>query len=387
MPWPARAPAYWHAAGSFLNGAAWIQVLQEATGPEGHNMEHRDPHCCGKPSVGVQIFVASASKRRGTHFSGFSSEASGYPSLWHQQLRVGVFNVVASATERRGTHCKQCFCEPMPYNGCCHSCSCSEGKTVPHSFVVTRPSIVATNFPRSSEHIGHLIRLLPILTTCRCGGASDPLGDHRAACPTAGVLCARSAPLESAAARVCREAGARVASNVLLRDMNIDAPALDARRIEVLWPMASRFGTGRRLSLTPLGLAGDARPATWSPLQPPEKGGIHTRNWRQLAGASSSWWAWKWAGDLVRRRRLSCENSQRPGHVKCRLVCDPPPARRPCAAGRACLQSLRSGRLPTRCWNSHQRVLMRAAALSSPCSICWRTHLAFGMCPTAACPP
>ena len=34
--------------------------------------------------------------------------------------------------------------------------------------------------------------------------------------------------------RVCREAGARVASNVMIRDMNLDAPATDARRIEVL---------------------------------------------------------------------------------------------------------------------------------------------------------
>ena len=74
--------------------------------------------------------------------------------------------------------------------------------------------------------------------TCRwekkCGGALESLGDHRAACPTAGVLGARGASLEWAAARVCREAGARVAYNVLLRDMNIDAPALDAGRIEVL---------------------------------------------------------------------------------------------------------------------------------------------------------
>ena len=61
----------------------------------------------------------------------------------------------------------------------------------------------------------------------------DPLGTHRANCPTAGVLGARGAPLEWAAACVCREADARVASNVVLRDMKVDAPALDARRIEV----------------------------------------------------------------------------------------------------------------------------------------------------------
>ena len=37
-----------------------------------------------------------------------------------------------------------------------------------------------------------------------------------------------------AAVQVCREAGARVASNVMLRDMNLDVPLADARRTEVL---------------------------------------------------------------------------------------------------------------------------------------------------------
>ena len=44
----------------------------------------------------------------------------------------------------------------------------------------------------------------------------------------------RATPLEMAAARVCREAGAIVRTNVLLRDMNISVPANDERRIEVL---------------------------------------------------------------------------------------------------------------------------------------------------------
>ena len=69
---------------------------------------------------------------------------------------------------------------------------------------------------------------------CRCGGLLDALGDQRTACPTAGVLSPRGAPLERAAARVCREAGSRVANNVMLRDMNIEVPLADARRLEVL---------------------------------------------------------------------------------------------------------------------------------------------------------
>ena len=50
---------------------------------------------------------------------------------------------------------------------------------------------------------------------CPCRGALDALGDHRAACARAGVVGPRSVPLERTAARICREAGARVAENVL----------------------------------------------------------------------------------------------------------------------------------------------------------------------------
>ena len=61
----------------------------------------------------------------------------------------------------------------------------------------------------------------------------DPWGDHRAACAT-GVLPARAILLERALACVCRKAGARVAQNVRLADMNLDASVQDARRIEVV---------------------------------------------------------------------------------------------------------------------------------------------------------
>ena len=45
--------------------------------------------------------------------------------------------------------------------------------------------------------------------------------------PTGGIL-------ERAVARVCREGGARVATNVSLRDMNIHVPLADFGRVEVL---------------------------------------------------------------------------------------------------------------------------------------------------------
>ena len=50
-----------------------------------------------------------------------------------------------------------------------------------------------------------------------------------------GVLGRKGFALESAAARVCREAGARVTENVLVRDLDIFAPdAADERRLEVI---------------------------------------------------------------------------------------------------------------------------------------------------------
>ena len=71
--------------------------------------------------------------------------------------------------------------------------------------------------------------------SCRCGRPLDCLGHDRASCSRAGVLGRRGYALESAAAGVCREAGARVSTNVFLRDLDVMAvPALDARRIEVI---------------------------------------------------------------------------------------------------------------------------------------------------------
>ena len=66
--------------------------------------------------------------------------------------------------------------------------------------------------------------LPPTSRTCRCGRPLDVLGHHRASCATVGVLGRRGFALESAAARVCREAGDRVSANVLVRDLDIVLP-------------------------------------------------------------------------------------------------------------------------------------------------------------------
>ena len=59
---------------------------------------------------------------------------------------------------------------------------------------------------------------------CRCGRPLDAFGHHHAACAGAGVLGRRGFPVESAGARICREAGGRVVANAILRDFDLVAP-------------------------------------------------------------------------------------------------------------------------------------------------------------------
>ena len=82
---------------------------------------------------------------------------------------------------------------------------------------------------------------------CRCGRPLDSSGHHRAACAVAGVLGSRGFAVESAAARVCREAGGRVSTNISIQDMDIVAPnLLDDRRVEVLAASVPRAAVGNR---------------------------------------------------------------------------------------------------------------------------------------------
>ena len=77
--------------------------------------------------------------------------------------------------------------------------------------------------------------LPPSSRSCRCGRLLDVLGHHRAGCAEAGVLGRRGFALESAAARVCREAGARVTTNVMVRDLVLlPMDCVGARRLEVV---------------------------------------------------------------------------------------------------------------------------------------------------------
>ena len=77
--------------------------------------------------------------------------------------------------------------------------------------------------------------LPPTARNCRCGLPLDSCGHHRASCAAAGVLGRWGFAVESAAARICREAGARVSVDVRVQDMDLARlDALDNRRLEIV---------------------------------------------------------------------------------------------------------------------------------------------------------
>ena len=67
---------------------------------------------------------------------------------------------------------------------------------------------------------------------CRYGLLQDAFGHHRSACAVSGML-RRGFAEESAAAHICREAGARMMVNVFVRDLDLGVvDRLDARGLE-----------------------------------------------------------------------------------------------------------------------------------------------------------
>ena len=68
--------------------------------------------------------------------------------------------------------------------------------------------------------------LPPSPHTCGCGLPIDSFRHHRASCTRTGALGRRGFALESAASPVCWEAGGRVTTNVMVRDL--DLPVLNA---------------------------------------------------------------------------------------------------------------------------------------------------------------
>ena len=108
---------------------------------------------------------------------------------------------------------------------------------------------------------------LPLMMTeasCECGARLDICGRHRGACARSGRLRAKAVGPERSLARVCREAGATVTTNTLLRDMNLCVHTFDARAIEVLASgLPLHHGAQLAVDITlrsALGACGGARP-------------------------------------------------------------------------------------------------------------------------------
>ena len=201
---------------------------------------------------------------------------------------------------------------------------------------------------------------LPLHTTsrsCRCGRPLDVLGHHRAACANVGVLGRQGSALESAAARVCREAGGRVSVNVAVRDLDIGVPDVaDARRLEVVADGLPLFhgaqiavDTTLRVSCAGTGhLTLGARTKMgplWKLLAAARKCAI--LNWLFNTGAPS-WWSSP--AKLVGDGRRSVVNSfaplPRPRCAVSRKSCGPEPNKRDSSGGVLSLPAPPHVRLP-----------------------------------------
>ena len=103
------------------------------------------------------------------------------------------------------------------------------------------PSTVCTNLPVPSH-----FRL--------------PRRPPRSLCPVRSILRSRGGPLERAAARVCREAGARVTTHTRLADLNVQhVQRIDDRRIEVIANGLALWGGAHTTLVSPLTRAGEPR--------------------------------------------------------------------------------------------------------------------------------
>ena len=79
------------------------------------------------------------------------------------------------------------------------------------------------------------------------------------------MLASRVLPLERAVARVCQEAGARVARNVRLSDMIIDVPVSDDCRIEVVANgLSLGHGSQKEIDATIVSPVTGRRGAAWA---------------------------------------------------------------------------------------------------------------------------
>ena len=160
------------------------------------------------------------------------------PDVEDRQIGMPLFGWQQAATDAVHTHVVETTVRPR-LNSTEQAMLRSQGSPLSGVPFQCFLSNAVSRFDSSQFRILLLRRLwlpLPLSSrSCRCGRPLDVLGHHRAACAEAGVLGRRGYALESAAARICREAGAGVGTNIIFRDMDLlPQDHQDGRRLEVV---------------------------------------------------------------------------------------------------------------------------------------------------------
>ena len=128
----------------------------------------------------------------------------------------------------------------------------------------------------------------------------------------------RGFALESAVARICREAGGRVAANLLVRNMDLGLPrAGDNRCLEVVVDGLPLYGGAQLLHSRAMESQGE-EPQTvtaWPLQQLTETRKEHTLSWLDLA---HDWWFsfWKWAAGGPRKPKSLSVVGKGSGQIK-----------------------------------------------------------------------
>ena len=155
---------------------------------------------------------------------------------------VGVGCALAKGAQRAGWQHEAASCVER---------HCRATSILPHLSPTRRAMLRSKSGPSSCLHGWNLLSsvALPFLLTkriCRCGCLLDAFGNHRAS----RVL---GFSLESAAARVCRGAGGRVATNLSVRDMDLGESRMPTTTdVWRLWPTVCHSSVACSFLLTPL---------------------------------------------------------------------------------------------------------------------------------------
>ena len=229
-----RHAAYW---------ASWLDTLPaiQARSPQIAAHLRRalaEPHASGSTAVAAAAQAAAHLTAQGCHVPAWNASEPPRPAPEDVEAQPGTRlrgwqQHAARACDRHAFEMHFATLSPAsralllsqagPHAACC---------------LTVRPTHEAVTIPSAEFRVLLLRRLrlpLPLAPrVCACRGPLDPLGDHRAACANSRALASRALPLERAVARVCQEAGARVARNMRLADMNLPIPVADARRIEIV---------------------------------------------------------------------------------------------------------------------------------------------------------